>query len=281
MSTLNASAAASPSSQRLLDKTAIITGASSGLGRAIALAYATHGAAVVCADLRPVAEVHVKEGDTKATHEVILESGGKSLFVECDVRDSQSVQRLIARAVEVYGRLDIMVNNAGIGLEVPLLLPVHETPDSTFDTTMSVNSRGVFLGCKYAAQQMITQNPYPSGDRGWIINVASVAGVVGLGGTVSYSASKGSVVQITRTVALDLASWRIHCNVLCPGFTKTAMIKPLTDVEATQARLGAMHPFKGLGEPEDIAKAALFLASDDASWVSGAALPVDGGYTAQ
>lgn len=107
MSTLNASAAASPSSQRLLDKTAIITGASSGLGRAIALAYATHGAAVVCADLRPVAEVHVKEGDTKATHEVILESGGKSLFVECDVRDSQSVQRLIARAVEVYGRLDM------------------------------------------------------------------------------------------------------------------------------------------------------------------------------
>ena len=110
-----------------------------------------------------------------------------------------------------------MVNNAGIGLEARGPLPIHETPDSTFDTTMSVNSRGVFLGCKYAAQRMISQDPHPSGDRGWIINIASVAGLVGLLGSVSYSASKGSVVQITRTVALDLAPWRIHCNVLCPG----------------------------------------------------------------
>lgn len=278
MSLPNPSATAS---QRLLDKITIITGATSGLGRAIALAYAAHGAAVVCADLQPVAEVHVEEGDAKATHEVILESGGKSIFVECDVRDSQSVQSLISRTVEVYGRLDIMVNNAGIGLEIRNSLPIHETPDSTFDTTMSVNSRGVFLGCKYAAQQMITQNPYPSGDRGWIINIASVLGLVGLRGTVSYAASKGSVVQMTRTVALDLAPLRIHCNVLCPGFAKTAMLKPLTDVEATEARLGARHPFKGLGEPEDIAKAAVFLASDDASWITGVALPVDGGYSAQ
>ena len=113
-----------------------------------------------------------------------------------------------------------MVNNAGIGLEArssPAMLPIHETPDSTFDATMSVNSRGVFLGCKYAAQQMITQNTYPSGDRGWIINIASVLGLVGQSGAVSYSASKGSVVQMTRTVALDLAKWRIHCNALCPG----------------------------------------------------------------
>lgn len=177
---------------------------------------------------------------------------------------------------------DSMVNNAGIGLEVrSSFLRVHETPDSTFDATMSVNSRGVFLGCKYAAKQMITQDPYPSGDRGWIINLGSVAGLVGLAGAVSYSASKGSVVQMTRTVALDLAPWRIHCNVLCPGFTNTAMIKPLVDDEATHARLGAMHPFKGLGEPEDIAKAAVFLAGDDASWVTGVALPVDGGYIAQ
>ena len=107
MSALNSSAATSPSAQRLLDKVAIITGASSGLGRAIALAYATHGAAVVCADLRPVAAVHVKEEDVKATHDVILEDAGKSLFVECDVRDSQSIQGLIAKTVEVYGRLDM------------------------------------------------------------------------------------------------------------------------------------------------------------------------------
>ena len=110
-----------------------------------------------------------------------------------------------------------MVNNAGIGIETTKPLPIHETPDSTYDTTMSVNSRGVFLGCKYAAQRMISQEPHPSGDRGWIINTASVAGLVGFTGCVSYTASKGSVVQMTRTVALDLAPWRIHCNALCPG----------------------------------------------------------------
>lgn len=110
-----------------------------------------------------------------------------------------------------------MVNNAGIAIEAQEHLPIYETADSTFDNTMSVNSRGVFLGCKYAAQQMITQDPHPSGDRGWIINTASVAGLVGLSKSVAYAASKGSVVQMTRTVALDLAPWRIHCNALCPG----------------------------------------------------------------
>ena len=110
-----------------------------------------------------------------------------------------------------------MVNNAGVCLEARAPRPIHETPDSTYDITMSVNSRGVFLGCKYAAQRMISQDPHPSGDRGWIINIASVAGLVGLKGSVSYTASKGSVVQMTRSVALDLAPSRIHCNVLCPG----------------------------------------------------------------
>ena len=112
---------------------------------------------------------------------------------------------------------DSIVNNAGIGLEGRGLLPIHETPDSAFDNTMSVNSRGAFLGCKYAAQRMIAQDPHLSGDRGWIINMASVAGLVGLAGAVAYSASKGSVIQMTRAAALDLAPWRIHCNALCPS----------------------------------------------------------------
>lgn len=110
-----------------------------------------------------------------------------------------------------------MVNNAGIAIETRKNLPIHETAESTFDTTMSVNSRGVFLGCKYAAQQMIAQDPHPSGDRGWIINTASVAGLVGVAKSVAYAASKGAVVQMTRTAALDLAPLRIHCNALCPG----------------------------------------------------------------
>ena len=110
-----------------------------------------------------------------------------------------------------------MVNNAGVCLEARGSRPIHETDESTFDNTIAINARGVFLGCKYAARQMITQDPHPSGDRGWIINVASVAGLVGFGGSVSYCASKGSVVQMSRTVALDLAQYRIHCNSLCPG----------------------------------------------------------------
>ena len=110
-----------------------------------------------------------------------------------------------------------MVNNAGIATEIRNMLPIHETPDSTYDTTMSINSRGVFLGCKYAAQQMVTQDPHPNGDRGWIINMSSAAGLVGFRGAASYSASKGSVIQMTRTVALDLAPWRIHCNAICPA----------------------------------------------------------------
>lgn len=110
-----------------------------------------------------------------------------------------------------------MVNNAGIAPEIRGFRPIHETDDSIFDSIMAVNSRGVFLGCKYAARQMITQDPHPSGDRGWIINIASIAGLVGVPGAVSYNASKASVIQISRTVALDLAQWRIHCNAICPG----------------------------------------------------------------
>ena len=117
-----------------------------------------------------------------------------------------------------------MVNNAGIGLEAHGPRPIHETPDSTFDATMAVNSRGVFLGCKYAAQRMVSQVPHPSGDRGWIINIASVAGLVGFTGSVSYTASKGSVVQMTKAAALDLAPSRIHCNALCPGSKLTTIL---------------------------------------------------------
>ena len=174
-----------------------------------------------------------------------------------------------------------MVNNAGIATENTGARPIYETPDEIFDLTMKINSRGVFLGCKYAGLQMVKQDPHPSGDRGWIINMASVMGLVGLAGLVSYATSKGSVVEMTRVAALDYAPHRIHCNAICPGFTRTAMIKPTTDYGPAEAALTKAHPFRGLGEPEDIAKAAVFLASDDASWITGVPLPIDGGYTCQ
>ncbi|SLM37851.1 gluconate 5-dehydrogenase [Lasallia pustulata] len=263
---------------RLRNKVAIITGASSGLGRAITLAYAREGAHVVCADLQPTAKEDIKDEAHKATHHVVQQNGGKSIFVRCDVGDSEDVKNLVEAAVKEYGRLDIMVNNAGIALESSL---IHETADETFDKTIRVNARSVFLGCKYATGQMLKQEPHVNGDRGWIINTASVMGLVGFPGIASYCASKGAVVQLTRQVALDYAPHRIHCNALCPGFTQTAMIATLTSQQDVKAQLDAAHPFRGLGEPEDIAKAAVFLASDDASWITGVPLAIDGGYTAR
>ncbi|KAI9871562.1 MAG: hypothetical protein M1830_002751, partial [Pleopsidium flavum] len=155
------------------------------------------------------------------------------------------------------------------------------TADETFDKTIRVNARSVFLGCKYVTAQMLKQEVHSSGDRGWIINTASILGLVGFPGCASYSAAKGAVVQLTRQVAIDYAAHRIHCNAICPGFTQTAMIASMTNDENTKEKLWAAHPFRGLGEPEDIAKAAVFLASEDASWITGVPLPVDGGFTAQ
>ena len=186
-----------------------------------------------------------------------------------------------------------MVNNAGIAPESAKgIIPVNESDEAVFDLTMRVNTRSVFLGCKWAGRQMMKQDPHPSGDRGWIINTASTLGLVSLSGSVAYSGSKGAVVQMTKAVALDYAPHRIHCNAICPGckqkvstmkeryspsaVTKTSMTQSLRDDPPTLQFLNDAHPFKGLGEPEDIAKVALFLASDDASWMSGAALPVDG-----
>ncbi|KAI9811898.1 MAG: hypothetical protein M1827_005249 [Pycnora praestabilis] len=266
---------------RLQNKVAIVTGASSGLGRAISLAYSREGAFVVCADLQPTAKSITGDKSDAATHELIQKNGGNAVFIKTDVGDSSEVQAMVAKAVEEFGRLDIMVNNAGIAFEGSSPLPIHETDDLRWDLTMRVNVRSVFLGCKYATAQFLKQSPHESGDRGWIINTASILGMVGLAGAPSYCAAKGAVIQLTRQVAIDYAPHRIHCNALCPGFTKTAMIKPMTDNETSYAQLLAAHPFRGLGEPEDIAKAAVFLASDDASWITGVPLPVDGGYVAQ
>ncbi|KAJ9668290.1 hypothetical protein H2201_001720 [Coniosporium apollinis] len=157
----------------------------------------------------------------------------------------------------------------------------HEESDETWNRTMLINSTGVFYGCRAAIKQMMKQDLHPSGDRGWIVNTASMLGLVGFAGATAYAASKGSVVLMTKTIALEYAPHKIHCNCLCPGFVNSAMIKLLTDDKATQDHLVAHHPWGRLGEPRDIARAAVFLASEDAAWVTGVPLPVDGGYTAQ
>ena len=268
---------------RLQDKIAIVTGASSGIGRAICFAYAAEGAKLVCADLREVSHFDANTQETTGTtHDLINKDGGSATFVRCDVTKPKDVEALVRRAVEWGGRVDIMVNNAGISLEGGDPRPVWDVPLETWDRTNAINSSGVFYGTKYASAQMLSQAPHqPSGDRGWIINLSSVLGLVGGWHTSAYCASKGAVVNFTRAAAIDCGPHRIHVNCIGPGYTASAMTEPLFSQPEVREGLVRKHPFgERLGEPKDLAAAAVFLASEDARWVSGVALPVDGGYTA-
>ncbi|OJD31681.1 short-chain dehydrogenase [Diplodia corticola] len=287
---------------RLAGKTAIITGASSGLGRAIALAYAQEGARVACVDLFPTLRDERDPVTGKArllterltassaavpTHELLRQKhpASDAIFVQADLTVAADVERAVARVVEAFGRLDIMVNNAGISVESshPRVLRCHETPEADYDKTMAINTKGVFLGCKYALAQMLSQEPLEgqNDDKGWVINTASIQGLLAYHGTPAYCASKGAVVQLTKQIALDYAKDRVHCNCICPGFLRTAMTANHQSSPAAQAKVDAAHPFGGMGEPEDAARAAVFLASDDVRWITGQPIVVDGGYSIQ
>ncbi|KAL8961379.1 MAG: hypothetical protein Q9193_002058 [Seirophora villosa] len=288
---------------RLQGKVAVVTGSSSGLGRAITLLFAAEGAQlIVCADLNPHASTSTDHEADTTTHDLICQQHGKgrAVFIETDVGIGSKVEACVAKAVELGGRLDIMVNNAGLGTENIL---IHELEEDTWDkmivtywilgppqslrseadsTTRRVNLRSVYLGCKYACAQFLKQQARPDGHRGWIINTASILGLVGFaGGAAGYCASKGGVVNLTRQVAIDYAKEKIHCNALCPGFSATAMTKENMESESISARLMSLTPMNEWGKAGDVAKAALFLASEDAAFVTGVALPVDGGMVAQ
>ncbi|KAJ8114104.1 hypothetical protein ONZ43_g4986 [Nemania bipapillata] len=266
---------------RLSQKVAIVTGSSSGLGRAIALAYAREGAAVVCADLNREARAEIAEEMRLYTDDAIKLEGGEAIFVRADVSIAQDFEDLVQKAVNTFGRLDILVNNAGIAIESSRPpTGVHETPDSVWDTTMNVNAKSVFLGSKYAIKQMLQQDKDESGHGGWIINIASTHGIVAAPACPSYAASKAAVVNLTRQVALDYAEHKIHCNVICPGYTQTAIFKNTIKNLSKYEEIQAKHPL-GLGVPEDIVGAAIFLATEEARWITGSVLSVDGGYTIQ
>jgi len=292
MATINGATASSPSGDnRLQGRIAVVTGASSGLGRAIALKFASAGARIVCADLRPDARpMAAHKHPPKPTHELINQTyqGDNAVFVQTDAADEEAIKALIAKAVSWGGRLDIMCNNAGISTEVEkgLSLRIHDTPTENYDRTHAINQRGVWLGCKHAVTQMLAQEPRAPnarGDRprGWIINTASMLGLIGLRGGPCYVPTKHAVVGITRQVAIDYAKDRIHCNCLCPGFVKSAMIDSLIPTDEHEQGLASAHPWGQLGRPEDVADVALFLASDEAAWVTGHPMVVDGGYTCQ
>jgi NAD(P)-dependent dehydrogenase (short-subunit alcohol dehydrogenase family) len=256
---------------RLQGRTAIITGASSGLGRAIARRFAAEGCAVTIADL----DITPREGGTP-TAEVIAADSGSAQYALCDVSDWDSVQALVAEHVVRHGRLDIMVNNAMTTRFLPK--PLLDTSEEQWRAVLDVNLTGVFFGCKAAVGQMIGQDVIGE-VRGRIINLSSQLGIRAAPGNCAYGVSKAGVDYLTRSVARDYAECQIMVNAIAPGKMLTGKTGHPIAPEVI-AFSESRTPWPRLGRPDDIAGAALFLASDDASFIQGETLAVDGGWLA-
>lgn len=257
-------------SGRLTERVAIVTGGSSGIGRAITLRLAQQGATVVYADVQR----DPREGGS-ATEDVAREHGGEVSFMEADASRWEDVDRLVSDTVADHGRVDIMVNNAGIAGEHSK--SALETREHDWDAIMQVNLRGVFLCCKRSIAQMLEQEPIGE-IRGRVVNVSSQYGMVGAREAAAYGASKGGVVNLTRQLAVDYGRHRVLVNAVAPGKIMTGAPEEADPRIAEVAE--ARTPFFRLGRPDDVAGAALFLASDDARYVSGINLLVDGGWMA-
>ncbi|MFC7398089.1 SDR family NAD(P)-dependent oxidoreductase [Chelatococcus sp. GCM10030263] len=253
----------------LQNRVAIVTGASSGIGRAIALRFAAEGAAVVIADR---VESPLEGGET--TLERIRAGGGTAAFLETDISDWNAVDALVAETVRRFGRLDIIVNNAAIYTSTNLL----ETSPEQWSRVIGVNLTGFFYCCKRAAQQFLQQEPVGEA-RGRIVNISSQHGMVACPGDFPYGVSKGGIVQMTRQIAVDHAKDLIICNAIAPGKIITGKPGIANDPDALDYS-NSRTPWPRLGTPNDVAGAALFLASDMASYVTGVNLMVDGGWMA-
>ena len=251
----------------LSDKVAVITGAGSGIGRASAIKFSREGAKVVVAD--------VQEDGSAETVRSIQSAGGAATAIHTDVTDASAVDRMVKTAVETYGRLDILFNNAGMIIKGTVL----EVDEESFDRIFAVNVKGVFLGCKAAIPIMLSQG------GGVILNTASQMGTVGFEGSSVYPATKGAVIQMTRCLALDHATDGIRVNALCPGPIDTPMNLQsshlMGDVAEDQKRLIDRTPLARKGTAEEMANVAAFLCSDESSFVTGAAILADGGWTAR
>ncbi|MFD9958827.1 SDR family NAD(P)-dependent oxidoreductase [Amycolatopsis sp. NPDC058986] len=263
---------------RLKDKTAVVTGSSSGNGRAIALALAAEGAKVVCSDIRKSTRNGGYDIDAdRDTDDLIRGTGGTAEYLDADASKAADIQAVVDHAIETFGRLDVMVNNAGI---LPAPQTIADETEEEFDRVMRVNCKSVWLGCKAAVTRM-RQQDVVDGTRGRVVNIASIGGLVGLPTAPAYSTAKGAVVNLTRQLAADFSAERINVNAVCPGFLHTAMLRPLLDTPELNQALHGTTPWPDLGRAEDVAKATVFLASGDASWASGSILTIDGGYTAR
>ncbi len=256
---------------------AVVTGASSGHGRATALRLAAEGAAVLCADLHPSARADGFEQDLDVdTHELIVRGGGRAEYFEADVTSEKALRALAERAVKSFGRLDAWINNAGVFLG---LAPLLEEDPAQFHRTIEVNLAGTWYGCRAAVAQMREQE-VRGRSRGRIVNIGSIAGDLGQADIGGYSASKGAVHNLTRALAIELAPDLINVNAIAPGYFPTGMNRAFWDDPEALAGVEQLHPLP-LGVPDDIAAAAAFLASDDAAFITGVVLPVDGGVLAR
>ena len=243
---------------RVQDKVVIITGAANGIGAATARIFAREGAKIVAAD--------INRQDGERLVQELREGGAEAIFVEVNVAEEASAQRLMERTLEAFGRIDVLINNAGIHRDGWLV----KMSEEAWDLVIVVNLKGVFNCGKHAAKVMMDQG------RGVIINTTSVVGLYGNMGQSNYAASKFGVIGLTKTWAKELAPRGIRVNAVAPGYTMTAMMD--TVPEKILSAIKEKTPLKRLGEPEDVAYAYLYLASDEASYVNGAVLSVDGGF---
>jgi len=248
---------------RLQNKIAIITGAGSGIGRGIALAFVKEGAKVVIVDW--------SEESGKETAEQIKKENGEAIFIKTDVSKTADIEQMVKICLDKFGRVDILVNNAGIYRTCNL----HEMPEEDWDKIIDVNLKSVFLGSKRVIPEMLKQG------KGKIVNTASIAGLVGFAQSGAYCASKGGIIALTKEMVLEYAPKRINVNCICPGVIKTAMTKDMIADSATKQFLESSTPYPRLGEPEDIAQAAVYLSSDESDFVNGEILVVDGGWVAK
>jgi NAD(P)-dependent dehydrogenase (short-subunit alcohol dehydrogenase family) len=244
-------------------KVALITGGSFGIGRATAVAFAKKGAKVAIADW-------VEDDETSSE---IIASGGEAIFIKCDVSKTADVKAMLDKIISTYGRLDYAFNNAGIeGISAP----AQDCTEDNWDKTIGINLKGIWLCMKYEIPEMLKLH------KGVIVNCASIAGLVGFPGLPAYVASKHGIIGLTKTSALECAKLGIRVNAVCPGAIKTPMIDRLTgNKKEVEEQFAGMEPIGRLGLPDEVANAVLWLCSDEASFVTGHAMAIDGGWVAQ
>lgn len=255
---------------RLESKVALITGGGSGIGRACAEMFAREGARVAVSD--------ISLERAQATTQFVTSHGGDAIAISGDVSVGDDAQNMVSATVEKFGKLDVLVNSAGVSARNAM--PIGSSPEEVWDKVIDVNLKGTYMVSWHAMPEMAKSG------GGSIINLSSIMGLVGYpvgmgGGFNPYNPSKGGVLQFTRNLAIDSASKNVRVNCICPGYVETDLTSALTKDAEALSRLETLHPIGRLGQPEEIAYAALYLASDESGFVTGTPLVVDGGYTAQ